>query len=150
MLRCLQLKTGAQITGSITHKSLIQTSSYFLSASSARNLASLSWFSRASMRSSSERERFSSTFLILKLVGHHHQIIHLLSLTHYNNILGAAMSLIHLYFCIRCSWKSCLHFIFILYKDIWRPLHLVLVLMSFQFILPWKIPETFLKRLCHI
>lgn len=41
------------------------TSSYFLSASSARNRASLSWFSRASMRSSSDRERFSSTLRML-------------------------------------------------------------------------------------
>ncbi len=41
-------------------------SSYFLSASSARNRASLSWFSSASILSSSDRERFSSTFLILR------------------------------------------------------------------------------------
>lgn len=42
------------------------TSSYFLSASSARNRASFSWFSRASMRSSSARERFSR---ILRALG---------------------------------------------------------------------------------
>ena len=47
----------------------ILTSSYFLSASSARNLASFSWFSRASILSSSDRERFSRTFLILKKSG---------------------------------------------------------------------------------
>ena len=44
------------------------TSSYFLSASSAKNLASLSWFSRASIRSSSDRLRFSSTLRILYVI----------------------------------------------------------------------------------
>lgn len=43
----------------------IKTSSYFLSASSARNLASLSWFSRASIRSSSVNDLFSSTLRAL-------------------------------------------------------------------------------------
>ena len=42
------------------------TSSYFLSASSAKNLASFSWFSKASMRSSSDKLRFSKTLRILQ------------------------------------------------------------------------------------
>lgn len=42
-----------------------RTSSYFLSASSARKRASFNWFSRASMRSSSARERFSRTLRAL-------------------------------------------------------------------------------------
>ena len=41
------------------------TSSYFLSASSAKNRASLSWFSRASILSSSDKLLFSSTLRIL-------------------------------------------------------------------------------------
>ena len=41
------------------------TSSYFLSASSAKNLASLSWFSSASIRSSSDKLLFSKTLRIL-------------------------------------------------------------------------------------
>merc|ERR1712018_299931 len=47
-----------------TMANFLATSSYFLSASSAKNLASFNWFSRASILSSSDRERFSSTFLI--------------------------------------------------------------------------------------
>ena len=42
------------------------TSSYFLSASSAKNLASFSWFSKASIRSSSDKLRFSKTLRILQ------------------------------------------------------------------------------------
>lgn len=42
------------------------TSSYFLSASSAKKRASFSWFSRASMRSSSANERFSKTLRALQ------------------------------------------------------------------------------------
>lgn len=41
------------------------TSSYFLSASSARKRASFNWFSRASIRSSSDKERFSNTLRAL-------------------------------------------------------------------------------------
>lgn len=40
--------------------SSVSTSSYFLSASSAKKRASFNWFSRASIRSSSASERFSS------------------------------------------------------------------------------------------
>lgn len=46
------------------------TSSYFLSASSARKRASFSWFSRASMRSSSASERFSNTLRALQTSNH--------------------------------------------------------------------------------
>lgn len=42
-----------------------RTSSYFLSASSARNRASFSWFSKASIRSSSVSDRFSRTLRAL-------------------------------------------------------------------------------------
>ena len=44
--------------------SFLAMSSYFLSASSARILASLSWFSRDSMRASSDKALFSSTLHI--------------------------------------------------------------------------------------
>lgn len=51
----------------VTRKS---TSSYFLSASSARKRASFNWFSRASIRSSSDNERFSNT---LRALHHFHR-----------------------------------------------------------------------------
>merc|ERR1719239_391095 len=55
-------RSSARSRSASTIANLRATSSYFLSASSARNLASFNWFSRASILSSSDRDRFSSTF----------------------------------------------------------------------------------------
>ena len=62
---CLKMPCRKKNTGHECQKTRQITSSYFLSASSAKNLASLSWFSRASIRSSSDKLLFSSTLRIL-------------------------------------------------------------------------------------
>merc|ERR1740129_1572210 len=48
----------------LNHLQFLAMSSYFLSASSAKILASLSWFSRDSIRASSDKALFSSTLHI--------------------------------------------------------------------------------------
>ena len=58
-------KEGADITGERGTSEECRTSSYFLSASSAMCLASLSWISWSSIFSSSFKARFSITFIPL-------------------------------------------------------------------------------------